>query len=113
MQQELTALQAMNQTDSILTNDSLAQALADYFDRHGTPNEQMEAHYLLGRTHADRGEAPAALAAYHNAIDRAERIMVGERIPGITTDTGCNYAQLWRVYAQMGGVYYLQNLVDD
>ena len=63
MQRELAALQAMNQADSLLTNDSLAQALADWFDRHGTPNEQMEAHYLLGRTHADRGEAPAALAA--------------------------------------------------
>ena len=68
MQQELAALQAMNQADSVLTNDSLAQTLADYFDRHGTPNEQMEAYYLLGRTHADRGEAPAALAAYNSPL---------------------------------------------
>ena len=36
-QQQLAQLQAMNQADSILTDDSLAQALADYFDRHGTP----------------------------------------------------------------------------
>ena len=90
MQQQLAALQAMNQADSILTNDSLAQALANWFDRHGTPNEQMEAQYLLGRTHADRGEAPAALTAYHEAIDRAD-----------TTATDCDYRQLSRVYAQM------------
>ena len=83
MQQELAALQALNQADSVLTNDSLAQALADYFDHHGTPNEQMEAHYLLGRTYADRGEAPAALAAYHDAIDRAD-----------TTAVDCNFRQL-------------------
>jgi len=99
MKQELAALQAMNQADSVLTNDSLAQALADYFDRHGTPNEQMEAHYLLGRTHADRGEAPAALAAYHDAIDRAD-----------TTAADCNYHQLCRVYGQMADIFYEQNL---
>ena len=102
MQQELAALQTANQTDSVLTDDSLAQALADYFDRHGTPNEQMEAHYLLGRTHADRGEAPAALAAYHDAIDRAD-----------TTAADCNYRQLCRIYAQMSDIFYHQNLMED
>ncbi len=102
MQQELAVLQAMNQANSLLTNDSLAQALADWFDDHGTPNEQMEAHYLLGRTHADRGEAPAALAAYHDAADRAD-----------TTAADCDYRQLCRVYAQMAGIFYQQNLLKD
>ena len=101
-QQQLAQLQALNQADSILTDDSLAQALADYFDRHGTPNEQMEAHYLLGRTHADRGETPAALAAYHDAIDRAD-----------TTAADCNYRQLCRVYAQMADIFYRQDLLDN
>ena len=55
MRQQLAHLLALNQADSLLTDDSLAQALALYFDAHGTPNEQMEAHYLLGRTYADRG----------------------------------------------------------
>ena len=102
MQQQLAALQAMNKADSVLTDDSLAQALADYFDRHGTPNEQMEAHYLLGRTHADRGEAPAAIDAYLDAIDRAD-----------TTAADCNYRQLCRVYAQMGDIFYKQDLFDS
>ena len=102
MQQQLVLLQQHNQQDSVLTNDSLAHALADWFDDHGTPNEQVLAHYLLGRTHADRSEAPAAIAAYHDAIDHAD-----------TTAADCDYAQLYRVYAQMGGVYYRQNLVDD
>ena len=102
MQQELAALQALNQADSVLTNDSLAQALADYFDHHGTPNEQMEAHYLLGRTYADRGEAPAALAAYHDAIDRAD-----------TTAVDCNFRQLSKVYGQMGELFYWQDLLRN
>ena len=102
MQAELAHLQALNQADSLLINDSLAQALALYFDDHGTPNEQMEAHYLLGRTYADRGEAPAAIAAYHDAIDRAD-----------TTAADCDYRQLCRVYSQMAKIFYQQNLVKD
>ena len=72
MQQQLALLRQHNQQNSVLTNDLLAQALADWFDDHGTPNEQVLAHYLLGRTHADRSEAPAAIAAYHDAIDHAD-----------------------------------------
>ena len=114
MQRELAALQAMNQADSVLTNDSLAKALADYFDRHGTANEQMEAHYLLGRTYADRGEAPAALAAYHDAIDRTGvggDSSVGGDLKSPPTD--CNYRQLCRVYAQMAKIFYQQNLLKE
>ena len=55
---QLEELERQNVADSLMTNDSLAQALADYFDRHGTPNEQLRAHYILGRTYADMGEAP-------------------------------------------------------
>ena len=102
MRQQLAHLQALNQADSLLTDDSLAQALALYFDDHGTPNEQMEAHYLLGRTYADRGEAPAAIAAYHDAIDRAD-----------TTAADCDYRQLSKVYGQMGELFYWQNLLQN
>jgi hypothetical protein len=136
MQQELAALQAMNQADSVLTNDSLAQALADYFDRHGTINEQMETHYLLGRTHADRGEAPAALAAYHDALDRAgvagdfqinssfqspsrpASFSVGHggavaSAPSAERPADFNYHLLCRVYAQMAKIFYQQNLLKE
>ena len=99
MQQELAALQAMNQADSLLTDASLAQALAGYFDRHGTPNEQMEAHYLLGRTHADRGEAPAAIDCYQDAADCAD-----------TTAGNCDFYMLASVYAQMASLYHQQLL---
>ena len=71
MRLQLDSLQALNQADSLLTDDSLALALAHYFDRHGTANDRMEAHYLLGRTYADRGEAPRAIDEYHAAADCA------------------------------------------
>ena len=101
MQQQLAALQAMNQADSILTNDSLAQALADWFDRHGTPNEQMEAHYLLGRTHADRGEAPHAVDCYLEATACAD-----------TTAADCDFYILASIYAQMATLYHQQLLLS-
>ena len=59
MRQRLEALNALNRADSVLTATERdeAQALADYFDSHGTPNDQMLAHYLLGRCYADMREA--------------------------------------------------------
>ena len=99
---QLEELERQNVADSLMTNDSLAQALTEYFDRHGTPNEQLRAHYILGRTYADMGEAPAAIEAYLDAASRAD-----------TTASDCDYAKLSRVYGQMSDVFYRQNLMQD
>ena len=99
---QLEELERMNRADSLMTNDSLAQILSDYFDRHGTPNERMRAHYILGRTFADKGEAPQAISCYQNAAEAAD-----------TTAADCDYRTLCRVYAQMGTVLFLQNLYRD
>ena len=61
MRAQLEELERQNRADSVMTNDSLAEQLVKYFDRHGTPNERMRAHYILGRTYADMGEAPRAV----------------------------------------------------
>ena len=99
---QLEELERMNRADSVMLNDSLARDLAEWFDRHGTRNEQLRAYYMLGRTYADRGEVPQALEAYHDAIDRAD-----------TTAQDCNYYTLCRVYSQMATLFYYQNLYDD
>ena len=96
---QLEELERQNRADSLMLNDLLARDLADYFDRHGTPNEQMRAYYILGRTYADRGEAPAALDAYHEAISRAD-----------TTSQDCDFAKLSRVYGQSATIFYQQGL---
>ena len=43
MRGRLSALNALNRADSVLTatNRDEAQSLVDFFDRHGTANEQM------------------------------------------------------------------------
>ena len=104
MQCRLRRLNACNKLDTVFTaaHVALARALADHFDDRGTPNEQMLAYYLLGRTYADAGEAPRAIEAYNTAADRADTIA-----------TDCDYKTLCRVYAQMSDIYYYQNLYED
>ena len=99
---QLEELERMNRADSLMTNDSLALDLAEWFDDHGTPNEQMRAYYILGRTYADLGEAPQAIEAYNDAADRAD-----------TANVDCDYKTLAKVYAQMSTIYYNQNLMEE
>ncbi len=100
MQDRLHQLNAFNRADSIFRSTDEAQALVDYFEDHGTPNEQMLAYYLLGRAYHDLHEAPMALKYFQIASERAD-----------TTATDCDYAQLSRVYGQMSFVFYQQNLM--
>ena len=75
------------------------QPYVDFFDEHGTPNDRLLAHYLLGLAYYDHGEAPMALQCYQDAADCAD-----------TTAADCDYAQLARVYGQMAQVFYEQGL---
>ena len=80
---------ACNKCYDTLPSDSILREVADFYDSHGTPNEQMRAHYLLGCAYRDMGEAPQALDCYHDAIDRAD-----------TTAADCDYYTLSRVHSQ-------------
>ena len=102
MRAQLEELERQNRADSVMTNDSLAEHLVKYFDRHGTPNERMRAHYILGRTYADMGEAPRAVDAYLDAASQAD-----------TTANDCDFHTLGCVYAQMGSVYQRQLLLSN
>jgi len=99
MRLQLAELERQNRADSLMTDDSLALVLADYFDRHGTANEQMRAHYILGRTYYDLDRQPEALNAYQDAADYAD-----------TTAQDCDYYTLCRVHGQMGELFYNQQL---
>ena len=78
------------------------QPYVEFFDDHGTSNDRLLAHYLLGLAYYDHGEAPMALQCYQDAADCAD-----------TTAADCNYAQLARVYGQMAQVFYSQGLYPD
>lgn len=93
---------AANKCYDTLPSDSILQEVTDFYDRHGSANEQVRAHYLLGCVYRDMGEAPQALDCYHTAICCAD-----------TTARDCNYRLLMSVYGQMAYVFHRQNLPHD
>ena len=101
MRWQLLLTTAQNKCDTVFHSDSLQLVLTDYYDRHGTPNERMMAHYLLGRAYSDMGEAPSALQCYLNAAECAD-----------TTDSECDLRQLSIVNMQTGRLFALQYLPD-
>lgn len=100
MRYRLHQLNALNKVDTLFRSADEARELADYFDDHGTPNEQMLAYYLLGRAYYDIHEAPMALSCFQTASEKAD-----------TTAADCDFRQLSRVYGQMSKVFYHQNLM--
>ena len=75
--------------------DSLLRDAADYYDRHGTSNEQMRAHYLLGRSYYDCEKLTDALEAFQAAAVAAD-----------TTSADCNYHTLSLVHTQMADIFH-------
>ena len=102
MRLELLRADAQNKAFVNFTTDSVMREVTAYYDAHGTAQERMRAHYLLGCTYRDMGDAPRALECYHDAIDKAD-----------TTSADCDYKLLSRVYGQMAGLYSKQYLPDE
>ena len=102
MLQQLKMLEQANRADSVMRNDSLAEDLVAYFDKNGTPNERMRAYYILGRTYADLGEAPKAIAAYQSAEGCAD-----------TTHDDCDFKTLSRIHGQKAGIFRKQYMAQE
>ena len=102
MQYLLHRMNAENKTSDKFTSDSLCQVLVSYFDRHGSVNERVLAHYLLGRAYTDMGEAPLAISKYQDAIDAAD-----------TTVADFNFSTLSCTYSQMADLFRQQLLLTN
>jgi len=94
MKYELLHAAAQNKAYINFTSDSVMKEVVDYYDSHGTANEQLQAHYVLGCVYRDLNDAPKALQCYQDAVDKAD-----------TTSEDCNYNLLSRVYNVMGYIY--------
>ena len=86
---------SLNRNYIPITTDSLLREAADYFDSHGTPNERLRAHYLLGCAYRDMGEAPRAIQCFQDAISTVD-----------TINPDCDYRILSAVYSQMARLYH-------
>jgi len=92
---------SLNRNDIPITSDSLLREAVDYFDHHGTPNERLCAHDLLGCAYRDMGEAPRAIEVWQDAITCAD-----------TTAADCDYSVLARVYGHLALTYHQQLLFN-
>ena len=97
MLQQLEQLEQQNHSGQPMLNDSLAEDLVNYFDRHGSANERMRSRYILGRTYYCLGELPRALELYNEAASCAD-----------TTSADCEYKVLSRIHAQSAIIFNLQ-----
>ena len=101
MRQRLKYVSDCNRADTVFTECwlSTVDSLVAYFDRHGSANDRMMAHYVQGRVHHDIGEAPQALECYQRAAEVAD-----------TTSSDCDWNSLFRVYGQMADIYDAQSM---
>ena len=102
MRYDLLEAKAQNKAFVDFTSDSIAKEFTKYYDSHGTANERMMAHYLLGCVYRDLGEAPHAVDCYLDAISLAD-----------TTSKDCDFYTLSCAYAQMADIYYKQLLLTN
>ena len=101
MRSEMDSINQRNRNDQPFTVQDV-KPYVQFFDDHGTPNDRLLAHYLLGRAYYEAGEAPMALECYQKAAECAD-----------TTCQDCDYAQLCRVYGQMAEIFYSQFLFKE
>ena len=104
MRQRLKYVSDCNRADTVFTERWLptVDSLVAYFDRHGSANDRMMAHYVQGRVYHDMGEAPQALECYQKAAEQAD-----------TTRSDCDLYTLYAVYGQMSVLFHSQYLPDD
>lgn len=72
MYYDLLRADAQNKAYIDFTTDSVMLQVADYYDQHGTANEQMRAHYLLGCTYRDLKDVPMEQQCFLEATEKAD-----------------------------------------
>ena len=101
MRSLLQQTQKQNQDYISFTTDSIGKILVRYYDRHGSNNDKMLAHYVLGCMYRDMKEAPMALQCYQDAIEKAD-----------TTSRDCDYGLLCRINGQIAALFHKEFLPD-
>lgn len=102
MRYHLLLAKAQNKVAVNFTTDSVMKSVVAYYDRHGTHNDRILAHYLLGCVYRDLGEAPHSIACFQDAVDCAD-----------TLSSSCDLKTLSCVYSQMAWVFHKQLALSD
>lgn len=102
MRYELLRAKAQNKAFVDFTTDSIAKVFTDYYDSHGTTNDRVLAHYLLGCTYRDLKEMPHAIDCFLDATSKAD-----------TSASYCDFKTLSSIYSQLANMYRRLLLLSD
>ncbi|MBR7054111.1 MAG: hypothetical protein IKI26_05030, partial [Prevotella sp.] len=98
----LLLAKAQNKAYVTMPDDSIFEEVVEYYDKNGSPNDRVQAHYLYGCISRDLGDAPRALERYMEAVTCAD-----------TTASDCDHTTLMGVYGQMADLFYKQGLPEE
>lgn len=99
MYHQLLTVKAQDKAYITHTSDSVMLRLVDYYEHGGDKSLLPEAYYYMGSTYRDLNDAPRALDYYQKALD----VMLGDQNLGVKS----------KVYAQMGDLFYYQDLYQE
>lgn len=99
MRMRMLKVKAQNKLFMQLPSDSSFMEVVSYYDRHGSANDRMLSHYLLGCIYRDKEDCESTIRNYQNAICCAD-----------TTDNNCDYRLLSSIYSQMARAYAVGSL---
>lgn len=102
MQYLLYLTQAQAKMGVLFTTDSLTSQLVRHFDGNGSSTEKALAYYLDGCAKSDIGQAPEALQAFQDAIEKTD-----------TAKNEYDFQILRVIYGQMSRIFDKQNLPQD
>jgi len=81
------------------TSDSIMIEVADYYRKHGTTRQKMEALYYLGSVYRDLGDAPRAINWYQQAAEASKE--------------KTEHDLLRLIYGHMGTLFFYQGLEEE
>ena len=100
MRYEVCRVSAMNKMFVSLKDEEEAMMRAvEYYEKHGNPDEKMDACLLLGSVYRDMGDAPQALEWFDKAITHGEK--------------GNNKTQLAKIHGQKADLFTQRNLLKN
>lgn len=97
---KLDLLIAMAEDKSYIakTSDSTTRTLVEYYEKHGTANERMEAYHYHGAAYRDLHDTPKSLKYFQKALEVAD-----------TADVNFNWYQYVILLEQLAAIYYMQD----
>lgn len=100
MRYDVYRVSSMNKMFVSLKDEEVSmQRAVEYYDKHGSPDEKMDACLLLGSVYRDMGDAPQALEWFDKAITHGEK--------------GTNRTQLAKIHGQKADLFTQRNLLKN